>query len=328
MQELHHDVLEAALGHLAVGDADAQLRHPLADALGGLVDRLDPVVEVERLALAADLAPQRRGDQLLVELADMGLDRVAAARRRRDDRDVAQARQRHVERPRDGRRRHREHVDLEPQLAQELLLRDAEALLLVDDHEAQVLRDDVAREDTVGADQHLDLAVLVLLEHALHLGRRPEPRDHLDPDREVAEPVLERRGVLLGEDRRRDEHQHLAAGRRGLERGPHRDLGLAEPDVAAHEPVHRPVGLHVLLDHVDRRLLVVGLLERERLLEPGHPLVVARRAEAWSPTGGGRRARSARRRARAPRSRARDLSVCHAFPPSFASAGARPSAPT
>ena len=274
VQELHHDVLEPPLGHLPVGNADAQLRHPLADALGRLVDRLDPVVEVERLALAGDLAAQGRGDQLLVELADVGLDRVPAARRRRDDRDVAQPRERHVQRPRDRRRRHREHVHLEPKLAQELLLGDPEALLLVDDHEAQVLGDDVAREHAVRADQHLHLAVAVLLKHALHLGRRPEARHHLDAHREVAEPVLEGGGVLLGQDRRRHEHQHLAPSRGRLEGGPDGDLGLPEADVAAHEPVHRPVGLHVLLHGVDRRLLVVGLLERERALQAGHPLVV------------------------------------------------------
>ena len=42
---------------------------------------------------------------------------------------------------------------LEPQLAQELLLRDAEALLLVEDDEPEILRHDVAREHPVRADQ-------------------------------------------------------------------------------------------------------------------------------------------------------------------------------
>ena len=59
----------------------------------------------------------------------------------------------------------REHVDLEPELAQQLLLRDAEALLLVDDHEAEVLRDDVAREHAVRADQDVDLALGEVGEH-------------------------------------------------------------------------------------------------------------------------------------------------------------------
>ena len=54
-------------------------------------------------------------------------------------RHVADADQRHVQRARDRRRRQRQHVDLAPQLLQPLLVRDAEALLLVDDEQAQVL---------------------------------------------------------------------------------------------------------------------------------------------------------------------------------------------
>ena len=49
-----------------------------------------------------------------------------------------------MQRARDRRRREGEDVDLEAELAEQLLLRDAEALLLVDDHEPEVLRDHVA----------------------------------------------------------------------------------------------------------------------------------------------------------------------------------------
>ena len=52
-----------------------------------------------------------------------------------------------MQRARDRRRREGEHVHLEPERAQQLLLRHAEALLLVEDDEAEVLRDDVAGED-------------------------------------------------------------------------------------------------------------------------------------------------------------------------------------
>ena len=104
-----------------------------------------------------------------------------------------------------------EHVDLEPQRAQELLLPDAEPLLLVDDDEPELLRDHVAREDPVRADEHVDLALGELREHLLDLGRPPEAGDHLDADGEVAVALAEGVPVLLGEDRRRAEHEHLAA---------------------------------------------------------------------------------------------------------------------
>ena len=131
--------------------------HSSSSFCARLVDRLDAVVEVERLPAARMLALERRLDQLVVVLADRRPDRAPAARRRLDDRDVAKARERHVERPRNRRRGEREHVDLEPQRAQQLLLRDAEPLLLVEDDEPEVLRDDVPREDPVRPDEDVDL---------------------------------------------------------------------------------------------------------------------------------------------------------------------------
>jgi hypothetical protein len=82
-------VLEPALGHLPVRDRHARLGHHGPDPLGGLVDRVDPVVEEERLALPGQLALDRGGHQLLVVLADVGLHRAAALGRRLDHRDVA-----------------------------------------------------------------------------------------------------------------------------------------------------------------------------------------------------------------------------------------------
>ena len=63
-----------------------------------------------------------------------------------------------MEGARNRRRGEREDVDLEPERAQELLLRHAEALLLVEDDQTEILRDHVAREDAVGSDEDVDLA--------------------------------------------------------------------------------------------------------------------------------------------------------------------------
>ena len=95
------------------------------------------------------LAQQRLLDELLVVLADVGLDRAPALGRRLDDGDVAQAGHRHLQRARDRRRAHRDDVDLELHLAQQLLLLDAEALLLVDDDQPEVLGAHVAAEQAV-----------------------------------------------------------------------------------------------------------------------------------------------------------------------------------
>ena len=65
-----------------------------------------------------------------------------------------------------------------------------------------------------------------------------------------------RAAVLLGQNRGRHEHGHLVAGVDRFERGPHRHFGLAEADVAAEQPVHRPRLLHVVLDGGDGGELV------------------------------------------------------------------------
>ena len=155
------------------------------------------------------------------------------------------------------------HVHLEAQRLEQLLLRDAEALLLVEDHEAELLRDHVAREDAVRADEDVDLAGAEVGEDPLRVLRRDEARDHLDADREVAVALAERVEVLLGEDRRRREEQRLLAVHRDGERGAHGDLRLAEADVTADEAIHRARRLEVFHHRLDRGRLVGRLAERE-----------------------------------------------------------------
>ena len=56
-----------------------------------------------------------------------------------DDGHVAEAHERHVQRARDGRGRHGEDVDGGAHLLQAFLVADAEALLFIDDEQAEVL---------------------------------------------------------------------------------------------------------------------------------------------------------------------------------------------
>ena len=115
------------------------------------------------------------------------------------------------------------------------------------------------------------------LGHLAGLAGGEEPGQHLDPHRVAGEAVAEGLVVLLGEQRGGHEHGHLLAVLHGLERGPDGDLGLAEADVAAHEAVHRVVGLHVGLHVVDGRELVGRLLVGEGLLQLALPRRVVRR---------------------------------------------------
>ena len=58
-----------------------------------------------------------------------------------------------------GVRRQRQDVDLGAELLEPLLVRDAEALLLVDDDQAEVAELDVLRQQPVRADDEVDRAV-------------------------------------------------------------------------------------------------------------------------------------------------------------------------
>ena len=167
--EIEHQPLEVALAHLAVADAHVGLRHQRAQLGGALLDRLDRVVDEVHLAAAADLAQDRLADRRRVPLQHEGLHREPLGRRGRDQRQVAQAAERHVEGARDGRGGQRQHVDVGPQRLQALLVAHAEAVLLVDDHEPEALEAHAGLQQPVGRDDDVDRAAAEALEHGLRL---------------------------------------------------------------------------------------------------------------------------------------------------------------
>ena len=155
-----HLLLELALPHLPVRDEEAQLWAELLQLLRRLFDRLDAVVQVERLAAALDLALERLPS---TSSSSYSPTYVRIGRRpsggvsmtemsRSPESDMCSVRGIGVAESASTSTSSRS-------CAQQLLLRDAEALLLVDDHEPELLRDHVAREHAVRPDQHVDLAV-------------------------------------------------------------------------------------------------------------------------------------------------------------------------
>ncbi len=90
--------------------------------------------------------------------------------------------------------------------------------------------------------------------------RRDQARGLRDVDRIAAQPVAEGLEVLAREQRGRHHDRDLLAVHRGDEGGAQRHLGLAEADVAADQPVHRPAGGEIVEHGGDGGLLVVGLL--------------------------------------------------------------------
>ena len=103
------------------------------------------------------------------------------------------------------------------------------------------------------ADDDVDLAGREIGERLLLLGLAPEPAHHVDADRKAGEALPQRLLMLKRQHRRRREERHLLAVHHRLERGAHRDFGLAVADVAAQQAVHRRRRFHVALDVGDRR---------------------------------------------------------------------------
>ena len=217
------------------------------------------------LAAAADLAQARLADQRRVPFAHEGLDREPLGRRRRDQRQIAQAAERHVQRARNRRRRQRQHVDLGAQRLQPLLVAHAEAVFLVDDHEAEVLEARVALQQPVRGDHDVDGAVRRCREHGLgRFGAGAKARQHLDAHRPVGEAIGEvsdsaaAASSVVGTST-----ATCLPALTGDEGGAQRDLGLAEADVAADHAIHGLAGAQVGEHLVDRLRLVRGFLERE-----------------------------------------------------------------
>ena len=164
---------------------------------------------------------------------------------------------------RDGRRRHREHVDRGAHLLQALLVLDAEPLLFIDDEQAEVLKLERLRENGVGPNDDIDLALGGLLQHLGLLLRGAEAGEHLDIDGEVGEALLEGLEVLEAKDRGGREDRDLLAILHSLEGGAHGDFGLAVANIAAEEAIHRLGRFHVALDVGDGGELVIGLSKVE-----------------------------------------------------------------
>ena len=265
-RELDHHVLDLARAHLAVCHAHARLGRDLVHAGHGVVDGLDAVGHVVHLTAAAHLQANRRAHHVGVVLPHVHDHGTTPGRRRRDQAHIAHAARGHLHGSRDGRCRKREHVNLLAQVFELLLVLHAKALLLVDDHQAQVFGVHVSRKQAMRADEHIDPALGKCLERSLLLRRRAEAAEHLDLQAKRGKALKERLVVLLGQNGRGAEHHDLTAGIHALKRRAQGNLGLAKAHIAAQQAVHGLGSLHVGLNVGDGLQLVARLVVGKALL--------------------------------------------------------------
>ena len=138
LQEPGHDLFKLVLVHLAVGDGEARLRNQRLQMFRFLGDRTDAVVQKVDLPAARKLRFDRLDDEFVLLGRDDRLDRQPLFRGGHQRGEVARARHREIECPRDRRRGHGQHIDLRPESTQPLLVFHAEPLFLVDHHESEI----------------------------------------------------------------------------------------------------------------------------------------------------------------------------------------------
>ena len=200
-------------------------------------------------------------------LQHIGLYRLAVLGRFLDGAHVTDAAEGHVQRAGNGSSRQRQRIHLLCPLPQLLFMGHAEALLLIDHQQAQILECHVLAQQLMGADQQIHPARLHPLQHILDLLGGTEPGQHLHRDREGAEPVLGRDIVLLGQHGGGHQNGRLLAVQNTLHHRPQGHLRLAVAHIAAQQAVHGNGLFHIALDFhngpqlVSRLLIVKGVLK-------------------------------------------------------------------
>ena len=157
---------------------------------------------------------------------------------------------------------------------------DAEALLLIDYQEPEVLEAHRLLQDLMGAEEHVYLPCRQLIPDPGLGALRDIPGEDGCLDRERAQPAPEVVEMLLGEDDGRRQEGDLLARHDSLEGSAEGDLRLAVADIAADEAVHHLIGFHIALDVIEALKLVRGLRIRERGLELDLPVIVRQELEA------------------------------------------------
>ena len=112
------------------------LRHVLVEEILDACQIFDPRRNIKGLPAAIALAQQRLADHQGIVRRHESSYRQPVDRGRGDDREIAHACERQLQRARDRRGGKRQHMHFGAQLLQPLLVADAKMLLLVDDQKA------------------------------------------------------------------------------------------------------------------------------------------------------------------------------------------------
>src|SRR5579884_1685214 len=170
-------------------------------------------------------------------------------------------------------------MDLGAQLLEPLLLLDTKVLLLVDDHEAEIVEFYALAKDRVGADDNVGLTRSGAKLRRPEFGGRHHARDLHGLNRHLREARGEVLIMLSREQGCRYDDRDLLAICCGHQCGAQSNLRLAKADVTADQAIHWTPGGEVVEHRIDCRLLILCFLVRKARAELG--IEAVGRHELW-----------------------------------------------
>ena len=250
-----------------MSDRDSRLGYRPCELCGTAVDALNEVVEVEHLSASSELAAYSLKKYQLVVFKNVGLHGQSVARSFVKHRYIAYSAHRHIQRSRDRSCGQRQNVDISRHLLELFLLRNAKALLLVNDEKSEILEFYILAYKSVSSDDNVSLTTLELSQRVRLLFWRAEARDHIHVDRKRSHSAGQRLKMLKCQDSCGNEYRYLLSAKHSLICGSHCHLGLTKANVSAEKSVHRHGAHHIFLNVLDSRKLSVGLVVFKRRLE-------------------------------------------------------------
>ena len=139
----------------------------------------------------------------------------------------------------------------------------AKALLLVDDHQAQIVRIDVCGKQSVRSYQHIYASVRKSLKRLSLLSRRDKTRKHAYLQIKRSKSREKRLVVLLSQDGSWAQNHNLTSILACLKCSSQRHLCLAKAHVAAKQTIHWLARFHVQLNVCNCAFLIWRQLIRE-----------------------------------------------------------------
>ncbi len=142
-----------------------------------------------------------------------------------------------------------------------------EALFLINDQKPKVFELQVISQNPVSADHNVHQSPLRILHGLLLLCGSPETAHQIYTHREILHPLQKRVVVLLRQDGRWHQIDHLLILLHRLERRPDGNLCFPVSYVPADQTVHNLSALHIPLHSLDGKKLILRLLKGKHFLE-------------------------------------------------------------